>query len=140
MTVQQKIDQDYIFGCIKYKTNCSLYLMPIAYWILDYTKYDPEYNPDDWDFIFRDNVLVVNDSNIDKFMNAIEADKIRPDEFSKSTCRLIFFIDFDVKLFISSFNDIEVEEYVPNNWQGKHGDPMVFLPHQCRNLISGSLS
>jgi hypothetical protein len=140
MTVQQKIEEDYIFGCIKYKANCSLYLMPIAYWILDYKKYDPNYNPDDWEFIFRDNILVVNDSNIDKFMNAIEVDKIQPDEFSKSTYRLTFFIDFDTKLFISSFGDIEVEEYVPNNWQGKYGDPTGYLPFQCKILINRNLS
>jgi hypothetical protein len=138
MTVQQKIEENYIFGFIKYKADCSLYLMPIAYWILNYKKYDPSYNPDNWEFIFRDNILVVSDSNIDSFMNAIKVDKIQPDEFSKSTYKLTFFIDFDIKLFVSSFDDIEVEEYVPNNWQGKYADPMVYLPIQCKMLINGN--
>lgn len=76
--IKQKFEEGYILGCIKHKEQCSLYLMPIAYWILNYKKYDPTYNPEDWEFVYRDNILIVSDENIDSYMKAIEIDKISP--------------------------------------------------------------
>ncbi len=133
MNIKQKFEEGYILGCIKYKERCNLYLMPIAYWILNYKKYDPSYNPKDWDFIFRDNVLVVNDDNIDKFIKAIEVDKIDSYELAKSDVNnMVFYIDFDDKLFVSSFNEIEVEDYLPHStWRGKYDSPIKYLPPQC---------
>lgn len=138
--IQDKINDSFIFGCVKYKNNFSFYLMPIAYWILNYAKYDPKYNPDDWDddIIFRDNILNVEDSMIEPFIKSIEVDKIGIESINISDYNLmnvfLFYIDFDTKTFISYFDDIDIEEYLPDeNWIGKFDNPLNYLP---KKLIS----
>lgn len=79
-TINQRIDEDYLLGYIKYHNSYSVYLMPIAYWILNYSKYDPGYNGDDWQFVFRNNILNVMDDKIDDFLNSISYDKINDEE------------------------------------------------------------
>ncbi|PUZ26977.1 hypothetical protein DCM91_06990 [Chitinophaga costaii] len=102
---------------------------------MDYKKYDPSYNPNDWEFIFRNNILTVNDNNINEFMIAIEIDKTQPDTFSGMNYILNFFIDFDNNFFVSSYDDIGIEQYVPDNWHSQYGDPTEYLPSQCKSLI-----
>lgn len=134
--IKQKFEEGYILGCIKHKEQCSLYLMPIAYWILNYKKYDPTYNPEDWEFVYRDNILIVSDENIDSYMKAIEIDKISPLELPRTeVANLNFYIDFDNKLFVSSFNDIEAEDYLPHDgWRGIYDNPLNYLSSQCNIL------
>ncbi|HEX8461576.1 MAG TPA: hypothetical protein VF623_09105 [Segetibacter sp.] len=136
MTVEQKFEEGYILGYIKYNEQCNMYLMPIAYWILNYKKYDPSYNPENWEFVFRENILIVNDSNVENFIKAIEVDKIYPYDLTKSNpANVVFYVDFDVKLFVSSFNEIEVEDYLPDkDWQGKYDNPTKYLAAQCKIL------
>ncbi|WP_343696904.1 hypothetical protein [Flavobacterium sp.] len=135
--IQENIKNSYLFGCVKYKNEFSFYLMPIAYWILNHLTYDPEYNPDDWEFVFRGNILNVNDNNIDPFIKYIEVDKIDIDSVNMSDYRFmdifLFFIDFDSKIFISYFDEIDIEEYLPDDqWIGKFEDPINYL---SENLI-----
>ena len=136
MDIKQKLEEGYLLGYIKYKENCVAYFMPIAYWILNYEKYDPSYNPNNWKFIFRDNILTVMDYNIEKYLSAIEVDKISMEEVRKNkNINVTFYIDFDNKLFVSSFNDIEVEEYLPDgNWKGLYGNTQEYLPLQCGGI------
>jgi hypothetical protein len=37
-----KIEDNFLFGCIQYKNKTEVYLMPVAYWILNYEMYDPD--------------------------------------------------------------------------------------------------
>jgi len=144
-TIQENIDNSYLFGCVKYKENYTFYLMPIAYWILNHIAYDPTYNPDDWKdgFIFRDNILNVEDDNIELFIQAIEVDKIDIDTVNVKEYGLgnifLFLIDFDSKTFISYFDDISIEEYLPNeSWIGKFDDPIKYMPKEFVDKISNS--
>ncbi|WP_298738823.1 hypothetical protein [uncultured Chitinophaga sp.] len=124
MNIKQKFEENFILGCIKYNDQCSLYLMPIAYWILNYKKYDPTYDPSKWDFVFRNNILIVSDESIDQFMTAIQADKVTSNELTQSEiASMSFYIDFDSKVFVSSFSDVQVEDYLPHDgWQGLYDD------------------
>ena len=132
MYIKQKSEEGYLLGYIKYKENCTSYFMPIAYWILNYEKYDPGYNPKDWKFIFRDNILIVKDHDIEKYLNTIEVDKISLEEVKRhENINAVFYIDFNIKLFVSSFSDIEVEEYLlDENWKGIYGNPQEYLSLQ----------
>ncbi|QNR87019.1 hypothetical protein H9N25_11855 [Pedobacter riviphilus] len=131
--IQENIENSYLFGCMKYKNDLSFYLMPIAFWILNYSKYDPTYNPKDWDDIYRDNLLNVSDENIELYLRSIELDKIDLDSVDVKKYDLanifLFFIDFDSKIFISYFDDIDIEEYLPDeSWVGKFDNPLNYLP------------
>lgn len=141
--IQDSIDNSYLFGCIKYKNHFSFYLMPIAYWVLNYEKYDPKYDPKDWEdgIIFRDNILNVDDDNIEPFMESIKVDFVDIESVNISDYNLmaifLFYIDFDSKRFISYFDDIEIEEYLPSEeWEGIFGDPIKFIPENLKNIFS----
>ncbi|MET0637367.1 MAG: hypothetical protein ABWZ25_15155 [Chitinophagaceae bacterium] len=134
MTIQQKIEEGYILGGIRYSEQCNFYLMPIAYWILNYKKYDPHYNPKDWEFTFRDNLLIITDNDIRDFIKAIEVDKIDSSELTNvKILNIVFYIDFNIKLFVSSFSDIDVEEYLPqDDWEGIFDNPIKYLFPGCK--------
>lgn len=131
--IQKCIQDSFLFGCVKYRNHYNFYLMPIAFWILNYSKYDPAYNPNDWDNVYRDNILNVTDDNIERFIRSIQIDKVDIDtvDFKKYNLAdiFLFFVDFDSKAFISFFDDIGVEEYLPDeNWFGKFDNPIDYLP------------
>jgi hypothetical protein len=145
MTLQEKQMQSYLLGCIKYNNEYSYYTMPFAWWVLNYSEYDPSYNPDDWKDIFRNNILDVTDDQIGNYIDAIEEDKItdltelKTIETEPAYAYLYFFIDFDSKLFISHFDDIDIEEYLPDEkWQGIFKDPITYIPEECREYFSNS--
>jgi hypothetical protein len=141
--IEQKLEDNYLLGCIKWNNTYSIYLMPIAWWILNYKKYDPAYNPDEWEFVFRDNIYNVTDKDVVKFIQCIEVDKVDFYELksvlgnipSEYIC-IYFFVDFDVNLLISRFNDVEVEEYLPDErWKGMFGNPTDYLPDEIREIF-----
>lgn len=128
MDIEKKIEQDYLFGCIKFNEKVNFYLMPIAYWILNYAKYDPTCDPNEWKFVFRDNILNVDKSNIEEFLNAIKVDliELENDDIKKYKLEdvFLFYIDFDSNLFVSYFEEIDLEDYVPNkSWEYKFANP-----------------
>jgi hypothetical protein len=137
LTIKEKIANSYLLGCIKYKNDFTFYLMPIAYWILNHNKYDPYYNPNDWEYVFRDNILNVDDDKVEGLLKSIDIDKIdltneEVKEYGMGNI-FLFFIDFDWKFFVSYFPDISVEEYLPNEkWIGKFDNPIGYLPQNLQ--------
>jgi hypothetical protein len=139
MDIDQKIEAGYLLGCIRHKEQYNFYFMPIAFWIIDYSKYDPTYNPDDWDGVYRDNILIVTDDNVDSFMRAIEIDRIEHVTLVESNIEdIVFYIDFDSKLFVNGFVEISAEEYLPTGWRGRYDDPLNYLRDKCRSFLAGS--
>jgi hypothetical protein len=141
-TIKENIENSYLFGCVKYKSIYSFYLMPVAYWILNYAKYDRSYNPNDWndEDVFRDDILNVEDKNIERFIQAIQVDKIELNLIASKQYdfreRLLFFVDFDSKTFINFFDDIEIEEYLPDeDWVGQFGNPLNHLPEELKSYF-----
>jgi len=140
-SIKEKLQEGYLFGCIKYKGSCNVYLMPVAYWILNYTKYDPQYNPSDWEHVFREHIYIVTDELIEKYIRSIQKDSIGIEElknvnFNKKEVFFEVYIDFDSKVFISSFGYIELEDYLPDsNWVGKYENPVSYLPEQLKTEL-----
>lgn len=140
MEIINKVEENYLFGCIKYNQVFNFYLMPLAYWILNYKKYDPNYNPEKWSFVFRDNILNVLDKDVALYLRAIKIDKLNIFEFENSMKNipsnyrvLYFFIDFDKKKFINGFYDLDVENYLPDHtWSDEFGNPTDYIPNEFK--------
>lgn len=140
MEIINKVEENYLFGCIKYNQVFNFYLMPLAYWILNYKKYDPNYNPEKWSFVFRDNILNVLDKDVASYLRAIKIDKLNIFEFENSMKNipsnyraLYFFIDFDKKKFINGFYDLDVENYLPDHtWSDEFGNPIDYIPNEFK--------
>ncbi|QEE50340.1 hypothetical protein FUA48_12355 [Flavobacterium alkalisoli] len=69
------------------------------------------------------------------FFKAIDEFKLDPDSVNLKKydpdILLQFYIDFDSKLYISYFDDIILEEYVPDNtWTGKFDNALKYLPQE----------
>lgn len=118
--------------------------MPIAYWILNYEKYDPEHDPSEYKSVFRDNILNVTDDRIEDFFKAVANYTLYLNDEIKSEIKSIlpeykriqFYIDLDKKIFISGFVDIEVEDYLPDpNWSGELGFPGEYVPIEIKSIF-----
>lgn len=115
--------------------------MPFLYWwILNFTKYDPAFVFEPEASTFKNGVLNVLDAHIETFIQAIEPDKITPADFTLATDvppdqrALLFFVDFDAKLFINCYyENVEPETYLPDDhWRGEIGFPLDYLPKGFR--------
>jgi hypothetical protein len=144
-TIIERLEQDFLLGFVKYNDTYELYLMPLGYWILNYKKYDPTYNPDDWEFIYRDSILNVTEHEIEAFMNAINQDRISLSELNKVLSAnperkfdyIYILIDFDQQLFVSAFPEVEIENYLPDNtWNGLFDSPISFLPEEITRQLN----
>lgn len=139
-SVEQRLQENYIVGCIKYKNTYHFYLMPIAWWILNYEKYSPSILQDVSRQDFRSGALNVTNDKLEPFLTAILEDQISIPEvksiiedFSEEYSEILFFIDFDRKEYISAFCDIEIEPYLPDEtWTGKFESPTDYLP---KNIV-----
>jgi hypothetical protein len=132
-TTSEKLDRNYLLGAIRFEGGYSFYLMPIAYWILNYGKYDRSFEARNRGLVFRGNIYNVDDKMIVTFLKAIGEDKISNEEARKlieDGVRMVFFVDFDSYLFIDGFREIILDDYMPNEkWQVKVDEPIKFM-HQ----------
>ncbi|UKB81154.1 hypothetical protein [Chryseobacterium sp. MEBOG07] len=143
-SIKQRLDENYILGCIKHKDKYQFYLMPIAWWILNYEKYSPSILQDISRQNFRNGALNVTDDKINPFFMSISEDQISMSEvksiienFTEESSEITFFIDFDKKEYISIFDYIEVETYLPDKtWFGKYGNPTDYIPKNILDLIN----
>jgi hypothetical protein len=131
-SIENRLNDHYLLGLVKADNDTKYYMAPIAYWILDYPAYDPNIlNEKDSDFIFRNNLLVVKPSNKNAFLNAMEEDRIDIKDVvlynsihKDEQIQLRFIVDFDNNEFYSSFFDIDIHEYIPENWKGFYRDQL----------------
>jgi hypothetical protein len=130
--LREKIEQNYLLGYIKFNDVYSAYLMPIAWWILNYKKYYPDFDPSKYDAVFRDNILNVSDDQVANFIHAIRHNLVEIDEIKHlldSDVTINFFVDFDAKIYVNGlFDNIEVETYLPDEgWKGVEDFPVNYL-------------
>jgi hypothetical protein len=117
--------------------------MPVIYWILNNYAYNPSFNQSNWEFVFRGNIRNVTDELIPDFLSAIAVDKVdleldlpEINSIPKENLKLQFYINFDEKVFISSFYDIATEDYLPDGtWKGKFDDVKQFVPDSIRKIF-----
>ncbi|RYE55748.1 MAG: hypothetical protein EOP48_09545 [Sphingobacteriales bacterium] len=125
-SLKQRVETDYLIGCIKYKSAYQFYLMPLAWWILDYQTYDPSILQED-KFDFRDGIYCVSDNKIEGYLSSISEDRISFSEvqyikknWGEEYSQVRVFIDFDERQYISAFFDVSIEDYLPNDqWIGR---------------------
>lgn len=140
-SIKQRLEENYLLGCIKSKNDYQFYLMPIAWWILNYKKYSPSIVQDTSRHSFRNGALNVTNNLLDPFFKSISEDQISVSEvksmienFTEEYSKVIFFIDFDEKEYISAFEYIEVETYLPDEtWIGKYENPTDYIPKDILN-------
>lgn len=140
-----KLNTDYLIGCIKFRDSYFLYALPLGWWILNYDKYDPGFRSQPESVNFRNGVLTVTDPEVENFLKAIENDKVSPRDFKLAVDvpaenkRLKFFVDFDSKLFVNGYyENVEPEEYLPDQaWRGEMGYPIDFLSKDLRSEFEG---
>lgn len=140
-SIKQRLEENYLLGCIKLKNDYQFYLMPIAWWILNYEKYSPSIVQDTSRHIFRNGALNVTNNQIETFFISISEDQISVSEvksmienFTEEYSKIIFFIDFDKKEYVSAFEYIEVETYLPDKtWIGKYENPTDYIPKDILN-------
>lgn len=137
--IEEKLKNDYLFGFINYGNEINFYLMPVAFWILNYHKYDPTFDSQKWNYIFRNNILNVTKDRTQDYLESIQEDKVDIEEMSRyisaknQMIELNFFVDFDKRLFVNGFFDIAVEDYLPDaEWKGLFDSPENFLPNNLK--------
>lgn len=141
MNIDQKIESNYLLGAVCVNGNLSFYMNPLAYWIMNTKAYDPTYNPNNsLGPPFRNGVFIVDNSNIEPFLEAIEPDRISIEEVIQyipefgEELTLYFLIDFDNKLFVNGYVDVEIEKYVPQDWEGISDNPLNYLPNEVKAI------
>jgi hypothetical protein len=104
-----------------------MYMVPSAWFIIDYPRYDPSITGSrERSGDFRDGVLVVDDSTVEDYLKSMQEDAVSLDELQaylpekKESLQPIFLIDFDSHRYVSWFFDIDdtVGEFVLNSEKG----------------------
>jgi hypothetical protein len=141
MNIQDKIDNDFVTGAIRYKGKFGYFFMPPIYWVTDSDYYDPEYKEGDFsDQLFRDGVGKISKENAEIYLASIESDRINSKWISDNlaiygqSIMPVFYLDIDNQLFVSHFFDLDYEEHVAPNWRGIYDDPLNHLPDDIKNI------
>ena len=115
--IKRKFLENCLLGVIKFKDSYDFYLMPIAWWILNYRKYDPEYEPSNWEAEYRNNILNVTDGEIENFVKAIEVDRLTVEDVISAISaippeytRIVFLL-----ILIISYSSVD---FMILNWKG----------------------
>lgn len=82
-STEEKLNRNYLLGAIRFEGRYSFHLMPVAYWILNYGKYDRSFQARHNGVVFRGNVYNVEDKQVTAFLSAINEDKITEEEARK---------------------------------------------------------
>lgn len=138
-------------GVVCYQGKYRFFLEYTAWWILDYASYDPSSLADGEDnSYFRNGILVV-DENATEFLEAMKEAEISLDDLrrlineqhqitladeddDRGDLHLFFWINFDEKLYVSMFFDVEYEKYVPKGWKGVFDDPLKYVPKEIQDI------
>jgi hypothetical protein len=110
----------------------------LSMWILDYSSYHPQYDPDNPKFGtggWRKGLLTVDLLTADAYINLLALQEIDQKSLKTTisefgnTVEIVFVVDFDKKLFVNGWHDnIAIHEYVPMGWQGIEDDPNLYIP------------
>jgi hypothetical protein len=141
MTIDQKIEANYLLGAVRVNGRVMFYMNPIAYWIMDTKSYDPGYDASGSPGpLFRDGVFIVDSHNVNLFLKAIEPDSVSLEDIIGNLpllgeeLNLFFLIDFNSRLFVNGYADIEIEKYIPEDWKGIFDNPLNYLPDDIKAI------
>ena len=131
----RKIDINEFIGAVKIRSKWRFFIGYPIEWVMDFQSYEPSYDPNNGKYIYRNNLLLVNENNADEFCVAMKENELTPNdavdilndidyEFEGIT----FLIDFDNKFYVNGFFDLPFEDYIPNEWTSIFGDPEEYIP------------
>ncbi len=136
MTNPILVPADEYVGAVKFGGIWRYFYNMLSMWILDYARYDPEYDPADarssgW----RESLLVVDTHNATDYIGALSVQEIPKEDLATTesefggAVHITFVVNFDEKLFVNGWHDnIPIHEYVPVGWHSMEGDPHRYLP------------
>lgn len=137
----ESLHPDDLLGITKHKSQWRLFAGTVAEWILDYASYDPSFDTARSEVIFRGNLLLVTEENVDGFHAAMAPYELQFSElrayFEKvgsDNWPLMILVDFDKNLYINGFSDISLHEYIPAGWRGIEDVPLHYVPNEIRTI------
>jgi hypothetical protein len=139
---------DYV-GAVKFQGRWRIYYSVLAMWVLDYTKYDPDYDPEETIGRWRADLLVVDNNNAEQYcqaMNELSLEDFRrtlfevPDKDGQSLYSkpsLDFVVDFDDRLFVNGWRELVIpfHKLIPEGWKGIKGYPYEYIPSDLKELL-----
>lgn len=137
----QDMHPDDLIGVVKLDSKWRIFSGTVAEWILDYASYDPMFDPSRSDVVFRDNLLSIDNSNATQFLEAmapyeLDASTLKQfiDQRGGHDWQLSILIDFDRKLYINSFTEIPLHQYVPDKWIGLEDEAIKYAPFFIKEI------
>jgi hypothetical protein len=139
--IEQDLQQDELIGVVRNHSQWRFFAGTLAEWILDYTSYDPSYDPSKWSYVYRGNLLKVDEHVADEFCRVMEVREFFPIDIQRlvknhgsDKIPLTILVDFDERVFINGFYDLAIENYAPAGWKAYFGSPLDYVPEEIRSL------
>jgi len=137
----KELQQDELLGAVRLESKWRFFAGTLAEWILDYVSYDPNYDPAKWAYVYRNNLLRVDETLASEFCDAMKEHEFLPDDIRRlvdekgaDKIPLVVVVDFDNRIFVNGFYDIALEEYAPKWWTKYFGNPYEYVPQEVRSL------
>lgn len=137
----KELQQDELLGAVRLGSKWRYFAGTLAEWILDYASYDPDYDPANWTYIYRNNLLRVDETLANEFCDAMKEHEFIPEDIRHLVDKkgadkipLAIVIDFDNLVFINGFYDLALEEYAPKWWTNYFGNPYEYVPPEVRDI------
>jgi hypothetical protein len=131
----ENVDRNDMFAAVRLDGQLRFYVAYQPIWIMNYTSYSgggSENDPDDW--MFRNNMCVVDDSNAHQFVDAIQEYEVGSSDIQAildreliSVIRLPVLFDFDARLYVDGTFGDELCRFVPPGWACTEDWPMLHL-------------
>jgi hypothetical protein len=135
------LDPDDLIGAVKFDSRWRFFAGTVAEWILDYSSYDPSFDPSESRVVFRNNILNVDEKNAEQFCEAMEAYELSSKDVEQlirtegaENWPLVIAIDFDSKTYINGFSEISLHEYAPSSWTATEDNPINYVPDTIKSL------
>lgn len=136
-----EVETGKLIAAIKYSGRWYFLLGTIGELILDYKRYDPEYDPDKYTAIYRGNILTLDESNAGRFLEVMREYLLSLDQLLQYKKEfpgepvIDVLIDFDQKFYVNGYAELPLEKYVPRGWRSVLAEPRNHLPPELVQLL-----
>jgi len=122
-------------GLVRVRGAWFYVLGTTAEFVPDCPRYDPTFDPTQWDYEFRDGLMTVHLDDAYAYLHALR-DRVFPVEDIPSlvaengidASRPVVLINFDRALFVSTFFQLPLEDHVSEEWSTHFDDLFDFAP------------
>ena len=136
-----EVEDGKLIAAIKYRGAWYFLLGTIGELILDYKRYDPEFNPREHPGIYRGDILTLDESNAARFLEVMNEHRLSMEQLLQYKDEYPDFpvvdvlIDFDEKFYSNGYAELPLEDYVPKGWKSEVSEPRKHLPPELRSLL-----